>query len=25
MLRRLRKEGGFKEVTIVKEQVNIPL
>lgn len=25
MMRKLRKEGGFKEVTIVREQVNIPL
>lgn len=24
-MRKLRKEGGFKEVSIVKEQVNIPL
>lgn len=25
MMRKLRKEGGFREVTIVKEQVSIPL
>ncbi|MDR0657806.1 MAG: SPOR domain-containing protein [Mediterranea sp.] len=25
MMRKLRKEGGFKEAVIVKEQVNIPL
>lgn len=25
MMRKLRKEGGFKEVTIIKEQVNIHL